>query len=43
MKANKLGTDALPKIQKIFANSWRDKSDAGWLIQNDKGDWEKKK
>ncbi|MBA4389691.1 MAG: DUF1318 domain-containing protein [Syntrophus sp. (in: bacteria)] len=43
MKANKLGADALPKIQKIFANSWRDKSDAGWLIQNDKGEWEKKK
>ncbi len=43
MKANKLGADALPKIQKIFANSWRDKSDAGWLVQDDKGDWGKKK
>lgn len=42
MKANKLGADSLPKIQKIFANSWRDKSEAGWMIQNDNGVWGKK-
>jgi uncharacterized protein YdbL (DUF1318 family) len=42
MKANKLGVDSLPKIQKIFANSWRDKSQPGWWIQNDQGAWQKK-
>ncbi len=43
MKANKLGGDSLPKIQKIFANSWREKSRPGWWVQNDQGVWEKKK
>lgn len=43
MKANKLGADSLPKIQKIFANSWREKSQPGWWIQNDGGGWEKKR
>ncbi|HOW55030.1 MAG TPA: YdbL family protein [Syntrophorhabdaceae bacterium] len=43
MKANKLGGDSLPKIQKLFANSWRDKSQPGWWIQNEQGGWEKKK
>jgi len=43
MKANKFGPEVLPQIQKIFANSWRDKSQSGWWIQNDKGEWEKKK
>ena len=43
MKANKFGPDVLPQIQKIFANSWRDKSQSGWWIQKDSGEWEKKK
>ena len=43
MKANKLGADSLPKIQRIFANSWREKSQPGWWIQNDGGGWEKKR
>jgi uncharacterized protein YdbL (DUF1318 family) len=43
MKANKFGPDALPQIQKLFANSWRDKSQSGWWIQKDSGEWEKKK
>jgi uncharacterized protein YdbL (DUF1318 family) len=43
MKANNLGTDSLPKIQRIFANSWRAKSQPGWWIQNDGGAWEKKR
>ena len=42
MRANKLGSDSLPKIQRIFANSWRDKSQPGWWIQNDGGGWQKK-
>jgi uncharacterized protein YdbL (DUF1318 family) len=43
MKANKFGADALPRIQKLFANSWRENSQAGWWIQKDSGEWEKKK
>jgi uncharacterized protein YdbL (DUF1318 family) len=43
MKANKFGPDVLPQIQKIFANSWRDKSQSGWWIQKDSGEWDKKK
>lgn len=43
MKANNLGTDSLPKIQRIFANSWRGKSQPGWWIQNDGGGWERKR
>ena len=42
VKANKLDTNSLPQIQKIFANSWRSKSQTNWLIQNDSGAWEKK-
>jgi uncharacterized protein len=40
--ANKLGTEAVPEIQKIFANSWRDQSQAGWWVQNNAGAWAKK-
>lgn len=43
MKANKFGPEVLPQIQKIFANSWREKSQSGWWIQKDSGEWEKKK
>jgi uncharacterized protein YdbL (DUF1318 family) len=43
MKANKFGPDVLPRIQKMFANSWREKSQSGWWIQKDNGEWEKKK
>lgn len=41
--ANKLGSDSVPQIKKIFANSWREKSQSGWWVQNDSGNWEKKK
>ena len=40
--ANKYPPEILPQIQKIFANSWREKSQAGWMIQNDAGQWVKK-
>jgi len=43
MKANKFGPEVLPQIQKIFANSWREKSQSGWWVQKDSGEWEKKK
>jgi uncharacterized protein len=39
---NKLGPEAVPQVQKIFANSWRDKSQPGWWIQTDAGAWVKK-
>lgn len=42
VKTNKLDTNSLPQIRKIFANSWRGKSQTGWWIQNDSGEWEKK-
>jgi uncharacterized protein YdbL (DUF1318 family) len=41
--ANKLGSEAIPQIQKIFANSWRDQSQPGWWVQNNGGAWERKK
>lgn len=40
--ANKLGPESVEQIKKIFANSWRDKSKAGWWVQDDKGSWAKK-
>ncbi len=40
--ANKLGPESVPQIQKIFANSWRDKSRPGWWIQQDDGTWVKR-
>ncbi len=43
VKANKLSDDSLPKIQKIFAKSWRDAAQSGWWIQTDNGQWEKKR
>ena len=41
--ANKLGPELVPQIKKIFANSWRDKSQPGWWVQDDSGTWQKKK
>jgi hypothetical protein len=29
-------------VQRLFANSWRDKSLPGWWIQRDDGQWVKK-
>lgn len=40
--ANKLGPESVPQIKKIFANSWREKSQAGWFVQDDNGNWKKK-
>jgi uncharacterized protein len=42
LTANNYPPEILPQIQKIFANSWREKPHAGWLIQNDAGQWLKK-
>ncbi len=42
VKANKLDANSVPQVRKIFANSWRNKAQANWWIQNDSGEWEKK-
>ncbi len=41
--ANKLAADTVPQIQKIFANSWRNQSQSGWWVQNNNGQWERKR
>jgi uncharacterized protein len=41
-RANKLGLDAEPKLQKTFADSWRQKAQPGRWIQTDAGAWVKK-
>ncbi len=39
VKANKFGPETVPQVQRIFANSWRAKSQSGWWIQDDSGNW----
>ena len=41
-KANKFGSDAVPKLQKTFADRWREKAQPGRWIQTDAGAWVKK-
>ena len=43
VKANKLAADSLPKIQNIFAKSWRDAAKPGWWIESDNNQWDKKR
>lgn len=42
IRANNLDPNQVSEVQRIFANSWRDKSAAGWWIQQDGGQWVKK-
>lgn len=42
IRANNLDASKLAEVQKLFANSWRGKSSAGWWIQSDSGEWSKK-
>ena len=42
IRANNLDTGRLAEVQRLFANSWRDKSSPGWWIQSDSGQWGKK-
>jgi uncharacterized protein YdbL (DUF1318 family) len=42
VRANNLAPAQIPDVQRLFANSWRDKSAAGWWIQQDGGQWVKK-
>lgn len=43
LKANNLKTESLPQVHKLFANSWRGKSQQNWWIQNDSSGWERKR
>jgi uncharacterized protein YdbL (DUF1318 family) len=42
IRANNLDAGKLGEVQRLFANSWRDKSRPGWWIQQDSGQWVKK-
>ncbi len=42
VSANRLGRDAVPRVEKIFAASWRDRAQVGWWVQQDNGQWVKK-
>jgi len=42
IRANRLDPGQLGEIQRLFANSWRDKSAPGWWIQQDNGQWGRK-
>ena len=42
LRANNLDMSKLAEVQRLFANSWRDKSSPGWWIQSDNGQWSKK-
>jgi uncharacterized protein len=42
IRANNLAMNTLPEVERLFANSWRDKSSPGWWIQQDNGEWAKK-
>jgi uncharacterized protein YdbL (DUF1318 family) len=41
-KANKFGDERIPDIQKIFAETWVQKAEPGWWIQNANGQWTQK-
>jgi uncharacterized protein YdbL (DUF1318 family) len=42
IRANNIDPGTLGEVQRLFANSWRDKSLPGWWIQRDDGHWVKK-
>ena len=42
IRANSLDMSKLAEVQRLFANSWRDKSSPGWWIQLDNGQWARK-
>jgi len=42
IKANNLDMGTMGELQRLFANSWRDRSSADWWIQLDNGQWSKK-
>ncbi len=42
LKANNLDSQFIPDVEKIFANSWRNKAVSGSWIQKDDGSWVRK-
>jgi uncharacterized protein YdbL (DUF1318 family) len=42
LRANNLDTQFLPQVEKLFANSWRNKAVPGTWIQGDEGTWARK-
>ena len=42
IRANNLDMGRMGELQRLFANSWRDRSSPGWWIQLDSGQWAKK-
>jgi uncharacterized protein len=42
VRANNLDSGDITQVQRLLANTWRDKSAAGWWIQQDSGAWAKK-
>lgn len=42
IRGNNLDMRNLGEVQRLFANSWRDRSGPGWWIQLDSGQWGKK-
>ncbi len=42
IRANNLDMGNMGELQRLFANSWRDRSSSGWWIQLDSGQWSKK-
>lgn len=42
-KANKFGDERIPDIQRIFAETWIQKAEPGWWIQQPGGQWVQKK
>jgi uncharacterized protein YdbL (DUF1318 family) len=42
IRANNLDPRQVGEVQRLFANSWREKSSPGWWIQQDNGQWVRK-
>lgn len=41
-KALNLKPQQVPQVRQIFAKQWRDKAQAGWMVQGDDGQWGRK-
>jgi uncharacterized protein YdbL (DUF1318 family) len=41
-KANKFGDERIPDIQRIFAETWIEKAEPGWWVQQANGQWMQK-
>lgn len=41
-KALNLKPEQVPQVRKIFAKQWRAKAEAGWAVQADNGQWDRK-